>query len=76
MSRKSIKEYILRKRDDYLGETPEGKSRMLDEVCRTTELSRKRVIKLLRGTPEYRERKGRGRTYTGKAVRGPQVHLA
>lgn len=68
MSRKSIKEYILRKRDDYLGETPEGKSRMLDEVCRTTELSRKRVIKLLRGTLEYRERKGRGRTYTGKVI--------
>ena len=32
MSRKSIKEYILRKRDDYLGETPKGKTRMLDEI--------------------------------------------
>ena len=41
---------------------------MLDEVCRTTELSRKRVIKLLRGTLEYRERKARART--------PRVSLA
>jgi len=68
MSRKSIKEYILRKRDDYLGETPAGKSRMLDEVCHTTGLSRKRVNKLLRGTIEYRERKGRGKTYSGKVL--------
>jgi len=68
MSRKSIKEYILRKQDDYLGETPSGKSKMLDEVSRTTGLSRKRVIKLLRGTIEYRERKGRGKTYDGKVL--------
>ena len=68
MSRKSIKEYILRKQDDYLGETPAGKSKMLDEVCRTTGLSRKRVNKLLRGTIEYRERKGRGKTYKGKVI--------
>jgi len=68
MSRKSIKEYILRKQGDYLGETPSGKSKMLDEVCRTTGLSRKRVNKLLRGMIEYRERKGRGKTYTGKVI--------
>ena len=49
MSRRSIKEYILRKRDDYLGETPRGKSRMLDEICRTVGLTRKYVIKLLSG---------------------------
>ena len=64
MSRKSIKEYILRKRDDYLGETPRGKHKMLDEICGTVRLSRKYVIKLLSGNIEYRKRKGRGRTYT------------
>lgn len=69
MSRKSTKEYILRKRDDYLGETPRGKHKMLDEICKTVELSRKYVIKLLSGNIEYRERKGRGRTYTESVAR-------
>ncbi len=69
MSRKSIKEYILRKRDDYLGETPQGKHKMLDEICRTVALSRKYVIKLLSGNIEYREHKGRGKTYTEEVAR-------
>ena len=68
MSRRSIKEYILRKRDDYLGETPRGKSRMLDEICRTVGLTRKYVIKLLSGNIEYRERKGRGKTYGDRTL--------
>lgn len=68
MSRISIKEYILRKRDDYLGETPRGKSKMLDEMCRTVGMTRKCVIKLLSGNIEYRERKGRGKTYDGKTL--------
>lgn len=68
MSRKSIKEYILRKREDYLGETFQRKSKILDEVCHTTGLSRKRVNKLLRGTIEYKEHKGRGKTYTGNTI--------
>ena len=68
MSRRSIKEYILRKRDDYLGETPRGKSRMLDEICRTVRLTRKYVIKLLSGNIEYRERRGRGKTYDDRTL--------
>ena len=68
MSRKSIKEYILRKRDDYLGETPKGKTRMLDEICRTVGMTRKYVIKLLSGNIKYRERKGRGKTYDGQTI--------
>ena len=56
MSRRSIKEYILRKRDDYLGETQSGKHKMLDEICKTVGLTRKYVIKLLSGNIEYRER--------------------
>ena len=68
MSRKSIKEYILRKREDYEGEFPERKSKFIDEVCRTTGLSRKYVIRLLNGKVEYRERKGRGRTYGDEVI--------
>lgn len=68
MSRRSIKEYILRKRDDYLGETRYGKHKMLNEICRTVGLTRKYVIKLLSGNIEYRERKGRGKTYTGAVI--------
>ena len=68
MSRRSIKEYILRKRDDYLGETQSGKHKMLDEICKTVGLTRKYVIKLLSGNIEYRERRGRGKTYTAEVV--------
>ena len=68
MSRRSVKEYMLRKRDDYLGETPRGKSKMLDEMCRTVGMTRKYVIKLLSGNIKYRERKGRGKTYDDKAL--------
>lgn len=63
MSRRSIREYIMRKREDYEGEFPERKTKFIDEVCRTTGLSRKYVIRLLNGKVEYRERKGRGKTY-------------
>jgi hypothetical protein len=68
MSRRSIREYIQRKREDYEGEFPERKTRAIDEVCRTTGLSRKYVIRLLNGKVEYRERKGRGKTYKGDVV--------
>ena len=68
MSRRSIKEYILRKRDDYLGETQSGKHKMLDEICKTVGPTRKYVIKLLSGNIEYRERRGRGKTYTAEVV--------
>ena len=55
MSRRSTKEYILRKRDDYLGETQRGKHRMLDEICKTVGLTRKYVIKLLSGAQGARQ---------------------
>ena len=64
MSRKSIKEYILRQQEDYIGEPDRRRrSRMLDEVCRVTGLGRKYVIRLLRGTRTYREHPGRGKSY-------------
>ena len=59
---------MQRKRDDYLGETPLGKTKMLDEICRTVGMTRKYVIKLLSGNIEYRERKGRGKTYKGTVI--------
>ena len=62
MSRRSIKEYILRQQEDYLGEFDRRRrSRMLDEVCRMTGLGRKYVIRLLRGTRTCRERPGLGK---------------
>lgn len=67
MSRQSIKEYILDKRRAYRDASPVKKVRTLAEVCETTCYSRKYVIKLLNGTVRYRERKGRGKTYKGKA---------
>lgn len=64
MSRTSIKEYILRQQEDYVGELDRARrSRMLDEICRVTELGRKYVIRLLRGTRTYREHPGRGKSY-------------
>ena len=39
------------------------KSRIIDEVMETTGVTRKYVINLLNGKIEYRERKGRGKTY-------------
>lgn len=69
MSRKAAREYILCRRDDYLGEiSKRRKGRILDEACRVTGLERKHVIKLLRGTLQYRERKGRGSAYTAGAA--------
>ena len=53
---------MLRKRDDCLGETPRGKPKVLDGICRTVGMTRKYVIKLPGGNIEYRERKGRGKT--------------
>jgi hypothetical protein len=64
MSRRSIKEYILRQQEDYIGEpNRRRRSRMLDEVCRVTGLGRKYVIRLLRGTRSYRVHPGRGKSY-------------
>lgn len=69
MSRTSIKDYLLRMQEDYLGEWDRRKrGRLLDEACRVTGLERKYVNKVLLGHREYRERKGRGKGYTPAAA--------
>lgn len=68
MSRKSKKEYLLKMREDYLGEWDRRKrGRLLDEARRVTGLDRKYLNKILLGHREYRERKGRGKGYTPAA---------
>lgn len=63
MSRSATAEYIGAKRRAYADAKPRKKSRILDEVCETTGLSRKHVNKLLTGNIRYRDRPGRGKTY-------------
>lgn len=48
--------------------TKAGKTHIISEVCETTGFSRKYVIKLLSGYIEYREHKGRGKTYGEKTT--------
>lgn len=64
MSRKSKSEYIAEKRRAYAEAGAGKRRRLLDEVCETLCYTRKYVIKLLTGNIRYRERKGRGKTYT------------
>ena len=68
MSRKSKSEYIAEKRRAYDKAGKTKRSRILDEVCETLGYTRKYVIKLLTGNIRYRERKGRGRTYSTSAI--------
>ena len=63
MSRKSKKEYINAKRRRYAEATASRKSRIIDEVVDTVGISRKYAINLLNGNIDFRERKGRGKTY-------------
>lgn len=68
MSRTSTKDYLLKMREDYLGEWDRRKrSRLLDEACRVTGLERKYVNKILLGQRDYRERKGRGKGHSPAA---------
>ena len=64
MSRSATMEYIGQKRRAYSECSIAKKSRLLDEVCSTTGLSRKHVNKLLTGNIKHRDRPGRGKTYT------------
>ena len=68
MSRKSIAEYIAEKRRVYNTARSAKRTRLLDEVCDTLGYTRKYVIKLLTGNIRYRERKGRGKTYSESAI--------
>ena len=67
MSRKSKAEYIKVRRQRYEVASPARKSRIIDEVMDTTGFTRKYVINLLNGRIDYRERKGRGKTYNDEA---------
>ena len=68
MSRKSIAEYIAEKRRAYAAAGRVRRSRILDEVCETVGYTRKYVISLLTGNISYKERKGRGKTYSDHAL--------
>jgi hypothetical protein len=68
MSKKATREYIVRMRGRYRAmKSKKAKGRVLDDFCATTELERKHVIKVLRGSAEPLKRSGR------KAVYGPEV---
>ncbi len=64
MSRRTTREYIALKREEYQSERFARKGRILDEICRLTGYSRKYVINLPNGKVRFRVRKGRGKTYT------------
>ena len=64
ISRMATNEYIGAKRRAYADASPAKRRRMLDEVCETTGYSRKYADRLLTGSRRFRERKGRGPTYT------------
>ena len=68
MSRRSIAEYIAEKRRAYATAGSAKRTRILDEVCETVGYTRKYVIKLMTGNIRYKERKGRGRTYSDRAL--------
>ena len=67
MSRRAKAEYIKVRRQRYEVASPAKKSRIIDEVMETTGLTRKYVINLINGKIDYRERKGRGKTYRDDA---------
>lgn len=64
MSRMATNEYIGAKRRAYESAKPERRRRLLDEVCDTTGYSRKYANRLLTGSRKFKERRGRGATYT------------
>ena len=64
MSRMATNEYIGAKRRAYAVSKPDKRRHILDDVCETTGYSRKYANKLLTGSRRFRERRGRGATYT------------
>lgn len=64
MSRKATNEYIGARRRAYADAKPEKRKVILDDVCDTTGYSRKYANRLLTGSRKFKERKGRGPTYT------------
>lgn len=72
MSQKVREEMLPRLRQRYLGRGPEGRSRMLDEICEQFGYSRKHAIKLLGGQAGWGGdpgvRKGRPPVYGEEVV--------
>ena len=68
MSRMATNEYIGAKRRSYGIASREKRKHILDEVCENTGYERKYANKLLTGNREFREHKGRGRTYGDNVV--------
>ena len=64
MSRTATAEYIGAKRRAYAAAVPAKRHRLLEEVVETTGYSRKYANRLLTGSRKFRDRKGRGKTYT------------
>ena len=64
MSRTATAEYIGAKRRAYAAASPAKRRRLLDDVVETTGYSRKYANRLLTGSRKFRDRKGRGKTYT------------
>ncbi len=64
MSRMATSEYIGARRRAYASAKPGKRKIILDEVCDTTGYSRKYANRLLTGSRKFKERKGRGPTYT------------
>ena len=63
MSRMATNEYIGAKRRAYAQANRAKRTRILDEVCETTGYERKYANRLLTRNREFREHKGRGKTY-------------
>ena len=66
MSRKATNEYIGTRRRAYAEATLRRRKAILDDVCDTTGYSRKYANRLLTGSRKFKERKGRGPTYTAR----------
>ena len=66
MSRMATSEYIGARRRAYASAKPGKRKIILDEVCDTTGYSRKYANRLLTGSRKFKERKGRGPTYTDR----------
>lgn len=75
MSPRARAEYLAALRERYQRAPKAERSRLLDEICRTTHLHRKAVIRALRRAPGVgRPRPGRPRQY-GPEVVGPLTQL-
>lgn len=68
MTKPARQEYTAAVRRRYLAADREGKSRILEEYCRTLRCHRKAAIRALRREPQARRRVGRRVTYDRAVV--------